>query len=71
MDKITHEMRLAQWSKLFQECNESGLPKLEWCKQNSINYKLFFYWQRRVREEAYNSITASYNASITTPSAFV
>ncbi|WP_342756270.1 IS66 family insertion sequence element accessory protein TnpA [Kineothrix sedimenti] len=53
MDKITHKMRLARWSKLIQKCNVSGLSKKQWCEQNQVDEKQFYYWQRRVREEAY------------------
>lgn len=53
MDNITHEMRLSNWTKLVQECNASGLPKKQWCAQNQVDEKQFYYWQRRVREEVY------------------
>ncbi|WP_333646053.1 IS66 family insertion sequence element accessory protein TnpA [Lacrimispora sp.] len=53
MDKITHEVRLTNWTKLIQECLSSGLSKKQWCLQNQIDEKQFYYWQRRVREEIY------------------
>lgn len=54
MDKITHEVRLANWTKLIQKCLSSGLSKKQWCLQNQIDEKRFYYWQRRVREEVYS-----------------
>ena len=54
MDKITHEMRMAYWTKLIQDCLSSGLSKKEWCLQNHVNEKSFYYWQRRIRENAYD-----------------
>ncbi|WP_143321927.1 IS66 family insertion sequence element accessory protein TnpB [Clostridium sp. HBUAS56010] len=53
MDKITHEVRLINWTKLIKECLSSGLSKKQWCSQNQIDEKQFYYWQRRVREEIY------------------
>lgn len=53
MDKITHEVRLINWTKLIQECLSSGLSKKQWCLQNQVDEKQFYYWQRRVREEIY------------------
>lgn len=53
MDKITHEMRLAQWASLIRECNNSGMPKKSWLSTNDIDEKQFYYWQRRVREEVF------------------
>lgn len=59
MDKITHEMRLNQWKQLIQECNNSGLSKHAWCKQNGVNEKQFYYWQRKIRQELYELQTVS------------
>ena len=50
MDKLTHQMRLSQWTSVVKACSESGLSKNEWCRQNNINIKVYYYWQRRVRE---------------------
>lgn len=56
MDKITHEVRLSQWTSIIEECAQSGLPKTKWCTENNVDIKQFFYWQRKVREEVYNEI---------------
>ena len=34
MDKITHEVRLSQWTSIIEECARSGLPKTKWCTEN-------------------------------------
>ena len=34
MDEITTEVRLQQWSSAIAECNNSGMTKKEWCRQN-------------------------------------
>ena len=52
MDKITHEARLQSWSQIVRDCCESHLNKSEWCRQNGISLKSFYYWQRRVRQSA-------------------
>lgn len=54
MDKITHEMRLIQWTPIVRECRSSGMSVKSWCTENNVNEKQFFYWQRRVREEVYS-----------------
>ena len=53
MEKITHQMRREQWSKIISECLASGQSKTAWCKQNGISDKAFFYWQKILRREAY------------------
>ena len=54
MDKITHEIRLKQWTSIIRECHTSGMTVKAWCLENDINEKQYYYWQRRVREETYN-----------------
>ncbi|MDE5777552.1 MAG: hypothetical protein K2I10_03460 [Lachnospiraceae bacterium] len=51
MDQSTHEIRVREWSQNIQDCNASGLTKKEWCLQNHINEKSFYYWQRVIRRE--------------------
>ena len=55
MDKITHKVRCEQWTKIIKECLASGMNKTAWCREHGISDKSFFYWQRRLREEAYIS----------------
>ena len=53
MDKTTHEVRLLQWQEIIQAQLASGQSKREWCRENGISEKQFFYWQRRLRKELY------------------
>ena len=50
MDKITHEVRLLQWQEIIQAQLASGQNKREWCRENGILEKQFFYWQRSLRK---------------------
>lgn len=52
MDNSTYNVRLEQWTSLVQSCSDSGLTKAEWCRQNNIKIKTYYYWQRRVRKHA-------------------
>ena len=56
MDKITHEMRLMQWTPIIRECRGSGLTIKAWCLENNVNEKQFHYWQRRVRGEVFDTM---------------
>lgn len=56
MDKITHDMRLMQWIPIIRECRNSGMPVRTWCLENNVNEKRFYYWQRHVREEAFDTL---------------
>ena len=60
MDKITHEVRLAQWAEVVKQCQSrpEGMSANAWLKENGIAVKNYYYWQRRVRNEVYNQVTA-------------
>lgn len=60
MDKIAHEVRLAQWAEVVKQCQSrpAGMSANTWLKENGIAIKNYYYWQRRVRNEVYNQVTA-------------
>ena len=41
----------AEWSEKVRRCRESGLTVYEWCRQNSINPKTYYYHLRKIRKE--------------------
>ena len=55
MDKITHQVRAEHWTRILNECMNSGMSKTAWCKANGVSDKQFFYWQRILRREAYEA----------------
>ena len=55
MDKITHQVRAEHWTRILNECMNSGMSKTAWCRANGISEKQFFYWQRILRQEAYEA----------------
>lgn len=59
MDKITSDVRRKQWLDIISACNASGLTKKDWCKQNGINIKSFYYWQRQLRRDAHDEQNTS------------
>lgn len=42
MDKITHQVRAEHWTKILNECMNSGMSKTAWCRANGISEKQFF-----------------------------
>ena len=69
MDHITHEMRLANWKTIIEQCNArpEGKTIKQWLSEQGIHEKQYYYWQRRVRKEAYdqmkNNLSVMGNAS--------
>lgn len=55
MDSITHEVRLANWKSVIEQCQArpSGQTQKQWLAENQISEKSYYYWQRKLRKEAY------------------
>ena len=55
MDRITHQVRLANWTKIIEQCNNrpAGTTAKQWLSDNGISDKSYYYWLRKLRQEAY------------------
>lgn len=49
--ELKHQHNLQIWTQIVHECKNSDMTVRDWCLENDINEKRFYYWQRRVREE--------------------
>ena len=49
MDKSAYEVRVGQWASIIKNQASSNMSKSAWCRENGINVRQFFYWQRRLR----------------------
>ena len=54
--KVKKEVKLAQWAEMVKSRNESGLTVTDWCKQNGINLKTYYYRLKRLRQAVCNEI---------------
>jgi len=59
MDHITHEMRLANWKSVVEQCHArpDGQSAKQWLAEHGISEKQYYYWQRRIRKEAYAQLS--------------
>ena len=50
MDRITHEMRIANWKSIIEQCHKrpKGQSAKQWLAENNISEKQYYYWQQRV-----------------------
>ena len=57
MDRITHQVRLANWTKIIEQCSNrpAGTTAKQWLRDNGISDKSYYYWLRKIRQEAYAS----------------
>ena len=49
MDAKTAEIRYQRWVQVIQDWSKSGLSKRDYCQQNEIDEKQFYYYQCRIR----------------------
>jgi len=58
MDQTTHEVRLEQWRAVITQCQErpSGQTTKSWLAENGIPEKTYYYWLRKIRKLAYESM---------------
>ena len=48
--KIKNEVNLKHWAEMVRQRNESGLSVSQWCRQNGVNQKTYYYRLNRVRK---------------------
>ena len=54
--EMTYQYRLAQWSGLTKERAELGISIRAYCAMKGFAENTYFYWQRRLRQAAYDEI---------------
>ena len=48
---VNKELRLQEWSAQIKAQQASGLTVQQWCAENGINAKTYYYRLRKVREQ--------------------
>lgn len=58
MDQCTHEVRAEYWRKILQACGQrpAGQSAKSWMDENGICEQSYYYWQRRLRQQAYEEM---------------
>ncbi len=52
----TTKIRIQQWVVVFQDRAQSGLKVDDYCKQHQLSRNSYYYWLRRVKEAALQSV---------------
>lgn len=53
--KVRQEVRLREWTEQIKAQQESGMTVAEFCAENGINLKTYYYRLRKVREQCMES----------------
>ena len=54
--RIKKEIKHSEWAEMVKRRKESGLTVNEWCRQNGINLKTYYYRQKRMRQAVCNEL---------------
>lgn len=54
--KVDREVKLNQWTEIIRECRSSNQSVRSWCIEHDIDEKRYYYWHRKIRELACNSL---------------
>ena len=54
-----HESYLQLWRGRVMECRNSGKNIAVWCKENGINIKTYYFWQKRVWDKETQTLIQS------------
>lgn len=52
---VKQDVRLQEWAVQIAEQQASGMTVQQWCTENRINVKTYYYHLRRVREQCVES----------------
>jgi len=53
---IASEYRLSHWAEIIRDRSASGMSIRTYCRSAGICEKVYYYWQRKVREAAYREL---------------
>ncbi len=60
---VTKQLKLQHWTDIFRERKASGLTIAKWCKENDVTPSNYYYWLKRVKQVACDSLPLLENQS--------
>ena len=51
--KLVH---VQKWLEIIHQCRDSGLSNQQWCEENGISLKSYYYWLAQIRKMAVETI---------------
>jgi hypothetical protein len=61
--QMAQEVRFNYWVGVFRERSERGLSIRAWCRENGIQEKTYYYWQRKLRKAAIDELAVPHNGT--------
>lgn len=67
MNQLTiasHNHKMQLWASRIQECRTSNQTVADWCSENDISIKSYYYWMRKIKSEAFETLPAEHKAKV-------
>ena len=61
MNQLTiasHNYKMQLWTSWKKECMTSIQTVADWCSENDISIKSYYYWMRKIKSEAFEALPA-------------
>ncbi len=61
MDQISHTVRNSRWKDIILQCQNrpAEMSAKQWMTENQVSEKSYYYWQRKLRTEAFKQMDHS------------
>ena len=62
MDQVTaikNHYRVEEWKQLILDYQSSGMKLYEWCESRNVTKDMYYYWLRKIREQACDELAAN------------
>ena len=56
---------VALWTQRIADCKSSGISAQEWCEQNGIHIKTYYYWHNKIHKIVSKQQTGFYEVPYT------
>lgn len=63
------QLRIQYWLDIIHQCRESGQSNSQWCAENGISIKSYYYWLAKIRKMAVAELPRKKHAFCQTESA--
>ena len=64
MDRVTaikNHYRMEEWKQLLLDFQSSGMKLYEWCESRNVTKDMYYYWLRKIREQACDELESNSN----------
>lgn len=53
---VKTQLSIQKWLEIIHQCRDSGLSNQQWCEENDISLKSYYYWLAKIRKMAIENL---------------